>query len=189
MTDKTSDPARVDQKIRLSSPAGQPSEGENLPSCGDFDIRIARDGTWFHQGSPIGRKALVKLFASVLRREADGEYWLVTPAERGRVIVDDAPFTALEVAASGAESAQVLRFRTNVDDWVEADREHPIRVRHAPGSGEPSPYILIRDGLEARIARSVYYHLVELAVERREGAKRVLGVWSKGTFFPLGSPE
>ncbi len=189
MTNHTSHPAGDDRKIRLSSPAGQPREGEVLPSCGDFDIRIARDGTWFYQGSPIGRKVLVKLFASVLRREADGEYWLVTPVERGRVIVDDAPFTAVELAASGGGSAQVLRFRTNVDDWVETDRDHPIRVSQAPESGEPSPYILVRDRLEALILRSVYYHLVELAVERRDGDKTVLGVWSKETFFPLGSPE
>ncbi len=189
MTNNTSHPAGDDQKIRVSSPADQPSEDEVLPSCGDFDIRIARDGTWFYQGSPIGRKTLVRLFASVLRREADGEYWLVTPSERGRVIVDDAPFTAVELDVSGGGTAQVLKFRTNVDDWVEVDREHPIRVRHAPDSGEPSPYILIRDRLEALILRPVYYHLVELAVERRDGETSVLGVWSKKTFFPLGNPE
>ncbi len=159
------------------------------PECGDFDLRIARDGTWFYRGSPIGRKPLVRLFASVLRRGADGQYWLVTPGERGRVIVEDAPFTAVELAASGSGSGQVLRFRTNVDDWVEAGRGHPIRIAHAPDSGEPSPYILVRDGLEALIARSVYYHLVDLAVERRHGDRTVLGVWSKGTFFPLGTPE
>ena len=186
MTDKTSHPAGDDRKIRLSSPAGQPPEGEALPSCGDFDIRIARDGTWFYQGSPIGRKALVKLFASVLRCEADGEYWLVTPVERGRVIVDDAPFTAVELDASGGGSAQVLRFRTNVDDWVEADRDHPIRVSQAPESGGPSPYILVRDRLEALIVRAVYYDLVELGVEDGIAGDAAYGVWSGGVFFPLG---
>ncbi len=189
MTGKTPRPSGDDQKIGLSSPSDQPSGPGVLPNCGDFDIRIARDGTWFHQGSPIGRKALVRLFASVLRREADGEYWLVTPVERGRVIVDDAPFTAVELTASGAGRGQVLRFRTNIDNWVEADGDHPIRVALAPDSGEPSPYILVRDGLEALIARSVYYHLVELAVEREESGGTVLGVWSKETFFPLGSPQ
>ena len=189
MTRNRSHPAGNDQKIRVSSSAGQPSEGEALPSCGDFDIRIARDGTWFYQGSPIGRKALVKLFARVLRREPDGGYWLVTPVERGRVIVDDAPFVAVEFAASGAGHAQVLNFRTNVDEWVEAGRDHPIRVSHAPDGGGPSPYILVRDRLEALIVRSVYYPLVELAVERQDDGKAVLGVWSKQTFFPLGSPE
>ncbi len=189
MTNNTSHPAGDDRKIRVSSPADQPAEGEALPSCGDFDIRIARDGTWFYQGSPIGRKALVKLFASVLRREADGGYWLVTPVERGQIIVDDAPFTAVELTASGSGTAQALKFRTNVDDWVEADRDHPIRISQAPDSGEPSPYIMIRDRLEALIVRSVYYHLVDLAVERRDGGRTVLGVWSKETFFPLGRPE
>ncbi len=189
MTGNTSRPSGDDQKIGLSSPSDQPSGSEALPSCGDFDIRIARDGTWFHQGSPIGRKPLVRLFASALRREADGEFWLVTAVERGRVIVDDAPFVAVELAASGTGSSQTLRFRTNIDDWVVADAAHPIRVAHAPDSGEPSPYILVRDGLEALIARSAYYHLVELAVEREAGGETVLGVWSKETFFPLGSPE
>jgi hypothetical protein len=188
MTGKTSRPTGDGEKIGLSSPSDQPSGPGVLPSCGDFDIRIARDGTWFHQGSPIGRKALVRLFAGVLRREADGAYWLVTPVERGQVIVDDAPFTAVELAASGAGRGQVLRFRTNIDDWVEADGDHPIRVAQSPDSGEPSPYILVRDGLEALIARSVYYHLVELAVEREADGGTVLGVWSKETFFPLGDP-
>ncbi len=193
MTGNTSRPSGDQRKIGLSSPSDQPSGSETLPSCGDFDIRIARDGTWFHQGSPIGRKPLVRLFASVLRREADGEFWLVTPVERGRVIVDDAPFVAVELAASGTGSSQILRFRTNIDDWVEADAAHPIRVAQAPDSGEPRPYILVRDGLEALIARSAYYHLVELAVEREAGGETggetVLGVWSKETFFPLGSLE
>ena len=189
MTRNTSRPTGDDRKIGLSSPSDQPSGSEALPSCGDFDIRIARDGTWFHQGSPIGRKPLVRLFASVLRREADGEFWLVTPVERGRVIVDDAPFVAVELAASGTGRSQTLRFRTNIDDWVEADAAHPIRVARAPDSGEPRPYILVRDGLEALIARSAYYHLVELAVEREAGGETVLGVWSKETFFPLGSLE
>ena len=193
MTGNTSRPSGDQRKIGLSSPSDQPSGSETLPSCGDFDIRIARDGTWFHQGSPIGRKPLVRLFASVLRREADGEFWLVTPVERGRVIVDDAPFVAVELAASGTGSSQILRFRTNIDDWVEADAAHPIRVAQAPDSGEPRPYILVRDGLEALIARSAYYHLVELAVEREAGGEAggetVLGVWSKETFFPLGSLE
>ena len=189
MTKNTSRRSGDDQKIGVSSPSDQTSGSETLPICGDFDIRIARDGTWFHQGSPIGRKALVRLFASVLRREADGEFWLVTPVERGRVIVDDAPLVAVELAAEGKGRGQVLRFRTNIDDWVAADAAHPIRVVHAPDSGEPSPYILVRDGIEALIARSVYYHLVELAEEHEEGGETVLGVWSKDIFFPLGGPE
>ncbi|MEE8506245.1 MAG: DUF1285 domain-containing protein [Kiloniellales bacterium] len=189
MTKSTSRQGGDEQNISVSGPSDQPPGVETLPSCGDFDIRIARDGTWFYRGSPIGRKALVKLFSTVLRREDDGEYWLVTPAERGRVTVDDAPFTAVELSVSGSGPSQVLRFRTNVDDWVEAGPGHPVRVDHAPDSDGPSPYILVRDGLEALIVRSVYYHLVDLAVERNHEGKTVLGVWSKEIFFPLGSPD
>jgi hypothetical protein len=176
-------------KIGISPAGNQPGGCGPFPSCGDFDIRIARDGTWFYRDSPIGRKPLVQLFASVLRREADGEYWLVTPVERGRVIVEDAPFTAVELAARGTGRDQVLAFRTNLDDWVEAGPGHPVRVDQAPDTGEPSPYILVRDGLDALIVRSVYYHLVDLSVERDHNGQKTLGVWSHGRFFPLGSPD
>ncbi len=157
-----------------------------LPSCGDFDIRIARDGTWYYRGSPIGRKSLVKLFSSVLKRDDSGDYWLITPVERGRVVVDDAPFTAVECVSEGRAADQVLRFRTNLDEWVTAGPDNPIRVVHAPETGEPSPYIEVRDRLEALIVRSVYYQIVELAVEHRLQDKDYLGLWSQGTFFPLG---
>src|SRR3954471_4529049 len=110
-----------------------------LPSCGDFDMRIARDGTWFYRGSPIGRKPLVKLFSTVLRRE-NGEFWLVTPVERGRILVDDAPFVAVEVEAAGEGLDRKLTFRTNVDDVVTLDAAHPLRVDHDAASGEPRPY-------------------------------------------------
>ena len=153
--------------------------------CGEIDIRIGRDGTWFYHGSPIGRKPLVKLFASVLRRE-DDDYWLVTPAERGRIKVDDVPFTAVEVNAAGAGRSQVLTFRTNLDDEVIADAQHPIRVAYAPDSDEPRPYILVRDRLEARILRPVFYELVELAQMHRIGDEEVYGLWSREQFFPLG---
>ncbi|HEY4163611.1 MAG TPA: DUF1285 domain-containing protein [Dongiaceae bacterium] len=159
-----------------------------LPSCGDFDMRIARDGTWFYRGSPIGRKPLVKLFSTVLRRE-NGEFWLVTPVERGRILVDDAPFVAVAVDAAGEGSDQTLTFRTNVDDEVIVDAAHPIRVSENPETGESVPYINVRNGLEARILRPVYYHLVELGeFAVIEGAEQ-LGVWSAGTFFPLGRTE
>ena len=156
--------------------------------CGEIDIRIGRDGTWFYHGSPIGRKPLVKLFASVLRREGD-DYWLVTPAERGRIKVDDVPFTAVEVNATGSGRSQSLIFRTNLDDDVTADAQHPIRVASVPDSGEPRPYILVRDHLEARILRPVFYELVELARMHRIGDEEVYGVWSREQFFPLGRCE
>ena len=173
-------------KIRASHPSDQGPESQSLPSCGDFDMRIASDGTWYYRGSPIGRKPLVKLFSTVLRREADGGYWLVTPVERGRIQVDDAPFTAVEVAAEGSGRKQVLRFRTNLDDWVEAGAERPLRVSLSPDTAEPRPYILVRDRLEALILRSVFYQLVDLAVEHRLDGKNYLGLWSKESFFPLG---
>ncbi|MBL8669737.1 MAG: DUF1285 domain-containing protein [Alphaproteobacteria bacterium] len=135
------------------------------------------------------RLPLVKLFASVLRREADGSYWLVTPYERGRIVVDDAPFVAVEVDRIGAGEDQVLRFRTNIDEEVEAGPDRPIRVTNDPSTGAPSPYILVRPGLEARLLRPVFYHLVEFGEERKERheGRRIdrYGVWSRSTFFPL----
>lgn len=191
----TSDPTRPTddtQKIGVSMTPGQSSDASNpspggpaLPFCGDFDIRIARDGTWFHQGSPIGRKPLVKLFSTVLRREEDGEYWLVTPVERGRVIVEDAPFTAVEFSATGRGREQSLRLRTNVDSWVELDSDHPLRIAVDDETGEPRPYILVRDRLEALILRPVYYGLAELAVEEEMNGGSRFGLWSAGSFFPL----
>jgi hypothetical protein len=137
-----------------------------------------------YHGSPITRKPLVRLFSTVLRRETD-EFWLVTPAERGRVAVDDAPFTAVEMTATGAGPTQCLTFRTNVDDSVTADAAHRLRVATAPDSGEPSPYVMVRDGLEALIVRSVYYDLVERGESHRLDGEDRYGVWSAGTFFPL----
>lgn len=172
------------------SAAGAPAaSGPALPFCGDFDMRIGRDGTWYYRNSPIGRKPLAKLFSTVLRREPDGSYWLVTPYERGRIIVDDAPFTAVELNVEGQGRQQVLTFRTNLDDAVTADAEHPIRIAHDAETGEPSPYIMVRNGLEARLVRSVYYQLVDLGEERRVDGAMMYGVWSSNRFFPLGSLE
>jgi hypothetical protein len=170
----------------------QSGAGPERPVCGDFDIRIGADGTWYYRNSPIGRLPLVKLFASVLRREADGSYWLVTPVERGTIVVDDVPFTAVEVDAEGAGPNRLLHFRTNLDERVVADAAHPIRVEIDAATGEPRPYIHVRDGLEARILRPVYYQLVEWG-ELRTGdggngaAEESFGIWSGGRFFILGS--
>jgi hypothetical protein len=153
----------------------------------DLDMRIARDGTWFYRGSPINRMPLVKLFASVLRREDDGSYWLVTPAERGRVVVDDAPFIAVAVDRDGGGRDQRLIFRTNLDEIVTAGSDHPLRIETAE-DGTPAPYILVRAGLEARLARPVFYELVELADEERSAGEPRFGVWSAGVFFELGDP-
>ncbi len=198
--------------MMTDTPATPPEEAGPLESqasglrrdeCGSFGMRIGADGTWYYQGSPIGRKPLVKLFATVLSRDDDGVYWLTTPVEHGTIEVEDAPFVAVEMvvdqdddtAPDGAR--QVIRFRTNLDDWVEVDDDHPLRVVHDDATGEPSPYVYIRKGLEAKIARSVYYDLVALAVEGKGAAGQgavelkttgdIVGVWSKGSFFPLGT--
>src|SRR5260370_40956242 len=152
---------------------------------GDLDMRIARDGTWFYRGSPINRVPLVKLFASVLRRELDGSYWLVSPAERGRVTVQDAPFIAVAVDREGEGRAQRLIFRTNLDEIVTAGPDHPLRIETA-ADGTPAPYILVRPGLEARLARPVFYELVEWGEERPIAGENQFGVWSGGRFFRLG---
>jgi hypothetical protein len=173
---------------RNSSSVRPATGSERSPiDCGDFDIRIARDGTWFYQGSPIGRLALVKLFASVLRREPDGRYWLVTPAERGRIEVEDVPFLAVVLTVQGEGREQELIFRTNMDDIVTAGPDNPLRVETA-ATGEPAPYILVRDDLEARLARSVFYDLVELGKPEPIGETSQFGVWSRGRFFRLGEP-
>lgn len=158
-----------------------------VTDLGDIEMRIARDGTWFYRGSPIARKPLVKLFGSVLRREPDGSYWLVTPAERGRIEVEDVPFLAVALTAEGEGRAQQLIFRTNLDEFVTAGPDNPLRVEAAAGGG-PTPYILVRDGLEARLARPVFYELVDLGTEEWVEDKAEFGVWSQGMFFRLGEP-
>ena len=173
-------------------PADQsPGQTERSPAvaANAYDIRIARDGTWFHEGAPISRKPLVKLFASVLWRDDGGDYWLRTPVEQGRIEVEDAPFTAVELSVRGEGRGQILAFRSNLDDWVEAGPRHPLRVVEDPAKRDLSPYILVRDRLEALILRPVYYELAELAVPApADGAAPAdsLGVWSHGVYFPLG---
>jgi uncharacterized protein len=152
--------------------------------CGDFEIRIARDGTWYYRDSPIHRMPLVKLFASVLERDAAGAYFLSTPAERGRIAVEDAPFTAVALEVQGEGEGQLLIFRTNLDDSVTAGAGHPLRVAN-DATGAPNPYIVVRNGLEARLGRAVFYELVELAREERVGDATRVGVWSQGEFFPI----
>lgn len=154
--------------------------------CGDFGIRIGRDGTWYYHGSPIGRKPLVKLFSTVLRRDDEGRYWLITPVEKGLIEVEDAPFTAVEMTQDGEGADQNVTLRTNLDDTVVVGAKHPLRVDEDPETGEPSPYVLVRDNLEALILRPVFYHLVDIAEEREQGGKRVLGIVSDGDFWPLG---
>ena len=161
----------------------------NPPFCGDIDMRIARDGTWYYMGSPIGRKPMVRLFSSILRHDDDGKFYLVTPVEKVGITVDDAPLLAVEMNVEGEGAGRVIAFRTQVDDIVVADAAHPIRVAIDPASGEPAPYVLVRDRLEALIARAVFYDLVDLAEEREIDGRMMLGIWSGGTFFTLGPAE
>ncbi len=156
--------------------------------CGDVGLRIGRDGTWYYQNSPIGRKPLVKLFASVLRQEDDGQYYLVTPAERALVRVDDAPFVAVEMNSEGSGREQRLSFRTNIDEVVQAGLEHPLSFRSEP-DGSFTPFVLIRERLKARLARSVYYELVAGATSEARGGKEEFGVWSGGSFFVFPAPQ
>ncbi len=163
---------------------GLAPSGLVLPDlCGDFNMRIDRNGIWYNRGSPIGRQALVKLFSTVLRRDEKGDHWLTTPVENGRIEVEDAAFIAVELLTEGDGRAQIVKFRTNVDDIVILDEAHALRVEYDTG-GEPRPYIHVRKGLEARLARPVYYHLIEIGEESANG---VFGVWSSGAFYPLGS--
>ena len=152
----------------------------NPPFCGDLDMEIRRDGTWFYLGTPIGRPGLVKLFSSILKKE-DGKYFLVTPVEKVGIRVEDAPFVAQDFTASGDGEEQVLTFTTHVDDSAVAGPDNPIRVERDPETGEPSPYILMRANLEALIDRKSFYRLVDLGVEN-DGW---FGVWSSGQFFPI----
>lgn len=149
--------------------------------CGDSFMRIAADGTWFHEGSPIGRKELVRLFSTILRREADGSFVLVTPVEKLDIVVDDAPFIAVEVLSEGEGAGRTLVFRLNTDDHVRAGPEHILRIETAV-DGTPRPYLHVRAGLEALVNRAVFYQLADLALA--EGATPP-GLWSDGAFFPF----
>jgi hypothetical protein len=161
-----------------------PVDRWNPSHCGPSGMRIARDGTWFHDGSPIGRPAMVRLFSTILRREADGSYVLVTPVEKLDIEVEDAPFVAVELKSEGTGRERLLAFRLNTGDLVVAGPEHLLRFHE--GEAGPLPYLAVRRGLEALVTRSVYYELAELALA--EEAERP-GVWSDGIFFPLEAAQ
>lgn len=152
----------------------------NPPFCGDLDMRIARDGTWFYLGTPIGRPELVRLFSTILRRDGD-DYFLVTPVEKVGITVDDAPFVAVDFTAAGEGEAQVLAFETNVGDTLRAGPDNPIRVERDPETGEPAPYVLVRANLEALIDRKSFYRLVDIGAHH-DGW---FGLWSGGAFFGI----
>ena len=160
----------------------------NPPFCGDLDIRIAADGTWFYLKTPIGRPALVRLFSSVLRREGE-KYFLVTPVEKIGITVDDAPFTAVEMRQEGEGSARVLAFRTNVDEWVSVGPGHALRFEPEPDTGGLKPYLHVRRDLWALVTRALFYDLVELGEERDVDGRRMFGVASGDAFFAMVPAE
>ena len=171
---------------RIEAAAAAPRGKIPPRDCGHFDIHIDYHGSWFYRGTPINRASLVRLFSTVIERDPSGLYWLTTPAERGRITVDDVPFVAVELDRRGEGPSQELIFRTNVGDFVTAGPAHPLRVETDPATGEPRPYVLVRNGLEARLLRPVFYQLVELGREERVGNTTQFGVWSQQSFFPLG---
>ncbi|NEX47651.1 DUF1285 domain-containing protein [Pseudotabrizicola algicola] len=156
----------------------------NPPYCGDLDMRIARDGTWFHEGTPIGRARMVRLFSTILKREGD-RYFLVTPVEKVGITVDDTPFLAIDVTRTGTGRDQTLTFLTKTEDEVLAGPDHAIRVTIDPQTGEPSPYLHVRGGMEARIDRKTFYRLVDLGTQEEVDGTPWFGVWSAGAFFPM----
>ncbi|MCF8473732.1 MAG: DUF1285 domain-containing protein [Emcibacter sp.] len=189
MTKKIETPFRPDI---FASEVKSATKGKGLPPvhlwnpdfCGDIDMHIKRDGSWDYMGSAIARPAMVKLFSTILRHDDDGKYYLVTPVEKVGIRVDDAPFVAVSLEKEGEGLTQILHFKTNVGDEMTLDNDHPLRFAFSD-KGEPSPYILVRDRLEALIARPVYYELAEMVVEYRGQ----YGVWSRGNFFSFGQNE
>jgi len=172
---------------RIGRQQTPPVERWNPPYCGDLDMRIAADGTWFYLGTPIGRPALVRLFASVLKREGDRHY-LVTPVEKVGITVDDAPFMAVELEVEQRGPEQSLIFRTNVDDVVRCNTDHPLRFEPEEHTGGIKPYLYVRRELWAKVTRALFFDLVELGEVREQDGTRLFGVRSSGVFFPI-APE
>ncbi len=160
----------------------------NPPFCGDLDMRIATDGTWYYLKTPIGRPALVKLFASVLKREGE-QYFLVTPVEKVGITVDDAPFMAVELNIEQGEGGRVLHFRTNVDDWVACGPGHGLRFEPEPNTGGLKPYLHVRRELWAKVSRPLFYDLVDMGEEREAGGEQMFGVVSGGEFYPMAPAD
>jgi len=181
------DPFSLVSKIKTRGPA--PVHLWNPPFCGDIDMRILRDGTWLHEGKPIRRKAMVQLFASILLRDTDAQYYLVTPAEKVRIQVDDCPFLAVLLDNKGEGEQQQIQFTTNTDERFMLDADHRLQVTENAESGEPHPVVHVRSGLNALLARNVFYQLVELAQQRQIGSATITGVWSCSEVFPLDGQE
>ncbi|WP_372965107.1 DUF1285 domain-containing protein [Marinobacter sp.] len=164
-----------------------PLENWHPELSGDMDLVITRDGQWVFKGEPIKRTATIKLFSTILRREDDGHYYLLTPVEKWRIKVEDAPLLAHTLNTTGEGESQVLTLTTNMDETLEISDEHPLIVCNYPGSDEPRPVILVRHGVEARLGTQTFYDLVALAEEREIGGKSVVGVVSNGKFWKIGA--
>ncbi len=184
----------LDAIMAAAKQAGEPGKGLppvhlwNPPFCGDLDIRIAADGTWFYLGTPIGRAALVRLFSTILKVE-DGKHFLVTPVEKVGIRVDDAPFLAVEMRVAVDDAGRrTLAFRTNVDDWVTCDADHRLRFEMADDGGMV-PYLHVRSELWAKVTRAVYYDLVDMGEEQVIDGKKMFGIASAGAFFPMTEAE
>ena len=176
----------AEKQAVVTTPAGKglpPVHLWNPPFCGDLDMRIAGDGTWFYMGTPIGRPALVRLFSTILKRE-NGKYFLVTPVEKVGIHVDDAPFVAVEMRKEGDERGALLRFRTNVDDWVDCDSDHRLCFE-VGAAGGLTPYLHVRADLWAKVTRALYYDLVDIGEERTIDGREMFGIQSAGKFFPM----
>ncbi|WP_295811352.1 DUF1285 domain-containing protein [uncultured Nitratireductor sp.] len=182
------DAAGLEAMIARAARAGQgapPVERWNPDFCGDLDMEIKTDGTWFYLGTPIGRPALVRLFSSVLRKDEDGKTYLVTPVEKVGIRVEDAPFLAVEMAVTGNGDDRALTFRTNVGDVIEAGPEHELRFVDQPETGGLKPYLHVRGRLEALVARSVMYDLVEAGEEMEIDGRLMFAIRSRGSVFPV----
>jgi hypothetical protein len=169
---------------RVATTGAPPVHLWNPPFCGDLDLRIATDGTWYYLKTPIGRPALVRLFASVLKREGD-KYYLVTPVEKCGIVVEDAPFLAVELQVEDKAGSRILHFRTNVDDWVACGPRHALRFEPEPETGGLRPYLHVRADLWAKVTRPLFYDLVELGEERGGGGERMFGIASDSEFFAM----
>jgi len=180
----SSDPFAMATHIKTQGPA--PVHLWDPPYCGSIDMKILSDGSWLHEGRPIRRQALIRLFSSILKREGE-EYFLVTPLEKVGIEVEDCPFVVIDMEVEGSGTNQSISFTTNMGDQVSLDSEHPLSVDTVGENAEPRPRLLVRDALPALIKRSVFYRLVDLAVEKEQNGQRSLGVWSRQSYFPLGS--
>lgn len=180
VTRDPSNPLKGLSEIRQAGTGLPPVHLWNPPFCGDIDMRIASDGTWYYMNSPIGRKPLYVLFSRVLRKD-EHQYFLVTPVEKCGIRVDDAPFVAIRMDVKGRGKGQIITFETNVDDKVTAGNDHPLRFETETGTGGLKPYLLVRANLEALVSRALFYDLASLGTTEGEW----YGVWSSGVFFPM----